>query len=191
MHFDEKAKKTAKKTGNKVLSRTWKFLGNVVGEITQGTIKVAKGELQAHTVVISDGKIFVDGKEITSAVATDVTIENAENINLFVIGDVTVNGDVNDLEADGNVVVAGNVGGNVESRGSIQCGNVGGGYRIAKECSMRKRWWLHRVLDGGHDAKYDAIKAEHGESIARMFDNTPNDPQATISSNATSTQLKL
>jgi hypothetical protein len=36
---------------------------------------------------------------------------------------------------------------------------------------------LKSLLDGGEKVSYKSIIEEHGEEIARMYDNAPNDPQ--------------
>jgi hypothetical protein len=78
------------------------------------TIRINNANYSGHSVTISNGRVLIDGKDLTP---------DSKNINIEVIGDV------NEIQVDScnELVVKGNVLGNVSSTsGDIRCGNVAG-----------------------------------------------------------------
>ena len=77
-----------------------------------GTIQINGITIETNgaNVFVSNGKIIVDGKEVKVADSCNVTIL----------------GDVGNLNVTGRVEVKGKVKGDVDAGGSVHCGNVGG-----------------------------------------------------------------
>lgn len=96
-------------------------------------IKISNGK----NIVMSNGKVFVDGKEVEQldrygkTININITIEKdttVENIEVE-YGNVVINGDVNgNVKSVSGDVTCGNVGGNVKTvSGDVDCNNIGGG----------------------------------------------------------------
>ena len=110
------------------------FFRNVVkttvSNITDSKISINGTTYVGNNVKIINGKVIVDGKDMTP---------DAKNITIHVDGDISklsvdicdklsVTGNVNDLSTvSGDVSVGGNVGQNVKTvSGDIKCGNIAG-----------------------------------------------------------------
>lgn len=83
------------------------------------------------SIVVNNGKITIDGKEIDGLDERVININiegSVQNLDVDCANSITVNGDVVELTSkNGNVSVSGDVSGNVENKnGNINCGNVGG-----------------------------------------------------------------
>lgn len=65
-------------------------------------------------ISISNGKIFVDGKEFDSA---NVSLSENNTINIFITGNV------GNIQCNGSVDIKGNVSGSIECGGSVTVGN--------------------------------------------------------------------
>lgn len=94
--------------------------------------KVFKDNIQGNSIIIKNGKVIVDGKEVLE--------ENAPNISIEITGDVgslrvdaanmikvdgTVKGDLNTMSGD--VRVQGDVEGSIKTAsGDVYCGHVTG-----------------------------------------------------------------
>lgn len=63
-------------------------------------------------IVMINDKVYVDGKEITSA--------ESQTINII------VEGNANQVQCNGSVEVRGDVNGNIDCGGSVVCGNITG-----------------------------------------------------------------
>lgn len=103
---------------------------SVVGDISNSRISINGTTYNGNSVTIINGKVIVDGKDMTP---------DAKNIDIRVVGDIsklsvdicdslTVTGNVNDLNTvSGDVSIGGDVSQNVKTvSGDVKCGNIGG-----------------------------------------------------------------
>lgn len=83
-----------------------------------------------RSVVISGGKVIVDGTDITpDTKEISITVEgDVESLDVEACGTVQVNGNTGPVRSQaGNIRIGGDVHGDVKSQaGSIVCGNVSG-----------------------------------------------------------------
>lgn len=82
------------------------------------------------SVVVKNGKVFVDGKSVESD-EKEIKIEVTGNIETLTVDhcdEVKVTGDVSKLKTmSGDVTIGGDVKGNVETMsGDVRCGNITG-----------------------------------------------------------------
>ncbi|MFA5366360.1 MAG: hypothetical protein WC333_00355 [Dehalococcoidia bacterium] len=111
-----------------------------------GTIKIGNQTYVGKSVIVRNGKVIIDGKEVTPDDKT-INIEisgDVEKIEVDHCGKIIVNGKVNSLRtssgdvecgevmgnvqtSSGDVEIDGNVGGDVNAvSGDIKCGNIAG-----------------------------------------------------------------
>ena len=91
------------------------------------TINGKKISGSGSNIVISNGKVVVDGQIVQSEAGNDIHVVIDGNINkLECTGSVEVHGDVNFIDCGGSCTVNGNVKGGVNAGGSIHCGTVEG-----------------------------------------------------------------
>ena len=87
-------------------------------------------QLSGKSVIITDGKILIDGKDVTAnGREVNITVQgNLTNLQVDICSKVTVEGDCGLIETkSGNVEIKGNVNGSVKTMsGNIKCGNVEG-----------------------------------------------------------------
>lgn len=94
------------------------------------TIRINNNSYVGNSVVITNGKIIIDGKDVTP---------NSKEINISIEGDinelkvdacnkVSVTGNVKNVSTkSGDIEVTGNVEGSIQTMsGDVECGNVGG-----------------------------------------------------------------
>ena len=119
--------------------------GMVFGEAR--TVAVNGREFTGRKIERVDGRILIDGRDVTDEVATP-----ASELLIVVQGDVskleihgsqqvTINGNAGSVTATtGSITVTGNVTGSVESAtGSITCGKVGGNVNAVMGCVYPSR----------------------------------------------------
>lgn len=106
------------------------IVNTTVSNVSNSTVKINGVSYNGNNVTIINGKVIVDGKDMTP---------DAKNITIHVDGDISklsvdicdklsVTGNVNDLSTvSGDVSVGGNVGQNVKTvSGDVKCGNIAG-----------------------------------------------------------------
>lgn len=81
-------------------------------------------------MIMTNGKIFIDGKDVTpDAKEIHVTVTgNIENLEIGACNDLQITGDVGSVKSgSGDIEIYGIVAGDVKAgSGNIHCGNVGG-----------------------------------------------------------------
>lgn len=106
------------------------IVNTTVSNVSNSTVKINGVSYNGNNVTIINGKVIVDGKDMTP---------DAKNITIHVDGDISklsvdicdklsVTGNVNDLSTvSGDVSIGGNVGQNVKTvSGDVKCGNIAG-----------------------------------------------------------------
>lgn len=84
-------------------------------------------QCNGNNVVISNGKVIVDGVVVSSYSGQSVKVVINGDVNkLDCAGSVEVHGNSGSISCGGSCTVGGNVDGNIDVRGSITCGNVSG-----------------------------------------------------------------
>lgn len=82
-----------------------------------------------RSIVISNGKIIIDGKDVTPEGKTiNISIEgDVDNISVDMCNKFEVKGNVNSIVSTSGDIECGDVTGNIEcTSGDIECNNVGG-----------------------------------------------------------------
>lgn len=103
------------------------------------TINGKRISCSGRNVVISNGKIVVDGKVISSEIGDNVTVVIDGNVNkLECAGSVEVRGDANYVDCSGSCTVSGDVKGNVDACGSVHCGAVAGSINAGGSVHCRR-----------------------------------------------------
>lgn len=83
--------------------------------------------VSGNNIIVSNGKVIVDGKVIEENLAGDITVIVEGNCNkVDAAGSVEVHGDCGSVDCSGSCTIRGNVTGNVDASGSVTCGNIGG-----------------------------------------------------------------
>lgn len=74
------------------------------------------------TIVVKDGKIILDDRKIYDNIHGDVEITIDGDVkNIDTVGNVTVNGNVTgDIDTTGNVIVSGYVNGDIDCTGNVK-----------------------------------------------------------------------
>ena len=83
-----------------------------------------------RSIVISNGKIVVDGKDVTPE-GKEINISvsgNVDKLEVDACSQISVTGDAQNVKTlSGDVEIAGSVTGNVQTMsGDVDCGNIGG-----------------------------------------------------------------
>ena len=103
------------------------------------TINGKKISCSGNNVVISNGKIVVDGKVISSEIGNNVIVVVDGNVNkLECVGSVEVRGDASYVDCGGSCTVSGEVKGSVNAGGSVKCGTVEGDICAGGSVSCKK-----------------------------------------------------
>jgi len=93
------------------------------------------GDLVGRQLIINNGKVFVDGKQIeTNEKIINIKIEgDIDKLSCDVVERITVNGNVNNLQtSSGDVDITGNVTNGVStSSGDVECGNITGNVKTS------------------------------------------------------------
>ena len=94
-------------------------------------IKINNKNFTGRTVTITNGKVIVDGKDVTPENEKEINIVvdgNIDELNVDACEKVAVNGDVRKLKTmSGDVLISGNVSGNVKTMsGDVRCESVDG-----------------------------------------------------------------
>ena len=95
-----------------------------------GTISINGVNYSGNNIVISNGKVVINGKDVTPD-SKEINIKVEGNIDKSVVDScnkVEVTGDISDIKTQsGDINISGNVNGSVSTMsGDIDCGNVGG-----------------------------------------------------------------
>ena len=78
-------------------------------------------------VVISNGKVIVDGKTIQECNSGDIKVTIEGDVNkIDCDGSVEVHGNSGSIDCGGSCEVSGDVKGDIDAGGSVTCGNVSG-----------------------------------------------------------------
>lgn len=78
-------------------------------------------------IVISNGKVIVDGNVIQSEIGNSAKIVINGDVNkIDCSGSVEVHGNSGEIDCGGSCTVSGDVNGNIDCGGSVECGNVSG-----------------------------------------------------------------
>lgn len=95
------------------------------------TIKINSNTYSGNNIVIRNGKVIVDGKDVTpdSKEVNIVITGNVEQLDVDTCNSIEICGNVGDLKTlSGDVKVKGDVSGSISTMsGDVKCGNVGGG----------------------------------------------------------------
>lgn len=85
-------------------------------------------ESNGSNVVVSKGKVIIDGKVIKNELIGNIEVSiDGDITSIDCAGEVIVNGNVNgNIDCGGSVKISGNVDGSIDCGGSCECGNVGG-----------------------------------------------------------------
>lgn len=103
------------------------------------TINGKKISCSGSNIVISNGKVIVDGQVVQSEIGNDIHVVVDGNINkLECTGSVEVHGDVNFIDCGGSCTVSGNTKGSINAGGSIHCGAVEGNIAAGGSVHCRK-----------------------------------------------------
>jgi hypothetical protein len=83
-----------------------------------------------RSVVIANGHVIVDGKDVTGEDATNITIEihgDVAELSADACNTITVNGSAGKIKTQSGSVRCGDVAGSVQTMsGSVVCGAIGG-----------------------------------------------------------------
>jgi hypothetical protein len=97
---------------------------------TMSTFKINSHTYSGSSIVINNGKVIIDGKDVSDQVkGLVINIEgNVGSLSVNICDKLTVTGDVGDIQTQsGDVKVSGSVKGNINTQaGDITCGNIGG-----------------------------------------------------------------
>lgn len=114
------------KGGLKDLVRS--FFGKLkirIPKVPSGHVMVNNVLYDGSVLIVADDKIFIDGEHIADAKAgeKDIVIQQASGVDILIAGNLSVTGDVGDIDAVGNVSVTGDAG-ELDVTGPV---TVGGG----------------------------------------------------------------
>lgn len=110
------------------------FFRNVVkttvSNVSNSTISINGTTYVGNNVKIVNGKVIVDGKDMTPD-AKNITIQvngDISNLDVDICDKLSITGNVNELSTvSGDVEIGGSVGGNIKTTsGDIKCGNIAG-----------------------------------------------------------------
>lgn len=84
----------------------------------------------SKSVVISNGKVFIDGKDVTpDSKEINITIEgNVEKLEVEACNKISITGNANNISTQsGDIDIQGSVNGSVSTMsGDVDCGNISG-----------------------------------------------------------------
>lgn len=86
-----------------------------------GNMTINGRSFSGSNITITDGRIIVDGKDVTDTTGVDMKS----------ILEVKITGDVGSVRCDKGLTVMGNVQGNVDAQGGVSCNDVGGDVRAS------------------------------------------------------------
>lgn len=95
----------------------------------------------ANNITIRNGKVIIDGCDVSDLKEFGSNIEitiNGNVTNLDCDGSVTVQGDTGSVSCGGSCNIGGDVAGKVAAGGSVYCGNVAGNVCSGGSVSYRK-----------------------------------------------------
>lgn len=97
--------------------------------VTINGVKIS-GNVTGSNVVVINGKVFVNGKDVTPD-TKEINIDvqgNIEKLEVDACSKITITGDVHNVKTQsGDVDISGNVNGNIQTMsGDVDCGNVSG-----------------------------------------------------------------
>jgi hypothetical protein len=107
------------------------FWGNSIKtNISMGTIRINNNSYVGNSITITNGKVIIDGKDVTPE-SKNITISvegNVDNLNVDACDKVTVSGNATKVKTmSGDVEIHGYVTGDVKTMsGDVDCGNIGG-----------------------------------------------------------------
>jgi hypothetical protein len=91
---------------------------------------IFSGDVSGSSLVVMNGKVFVNGKEVTpDGKEINIVVQgNIEKLEVGACSKITITGDVNDVKTQSaDVEISGHVNGNIQTMsGDVDCGNVGG-----------------------------------------------------------------
>lgn len=103
-----------------------KFWGNTI----MSTIRINNNSYVGNSITITNGKVIIDGKDVTpESKAITISVEgNIDNLNVDACDKVTVSGNATKVKTmSGDVEIHGDVSGDVKTMsGDVDCGNIGG-----------------------------------------------------------------
>ena len=94
------------------------------------SIKINGNTYTGNNIVVSNGKVIIDGKDVTGD-SKEINIKVEGNIDTLTIdacNKLEIAGDVSNVKTlRGDVDITGNVNGSIQTMsGDVDCGNVGG-----------------------------------------------------------------
>lgn len=94
------------------------------------TIVINNNSYSGNNIVIKNGRVIVDGKDVTpEGKEINIVVEgNIEKLSVDACDKLSVNGNVGSIETkSGDVDVTGNVNGNIQTMsGDVDCGDITG-----------------------------------------------------------------
>lgn len=93
----------------------------VGGNYTVGNITINSRTFSGSNISMKDGKIIVDGVDVTASTGVDMKS----------ILEVKITGDVGNVYCEKGLTIIGNVRENVDAQGGVNCNDVGGDVRAA------------------------------------------------------------
>jgi DNA polymerase/3'-5' exonuclease PolX len=101
-----------------------------IKKIRMSTMRINNNSYIGNSITITNGKVIIDGKDVTPDSKTiTISVEgNIDNLTVDACDKVTVTGDVNKVKTmSGDVDIKGNVTDSVSTMsGDVDCGNIGG-----------------------------------------------------------------
>ena len=92
--------------------------------------QVINGNVSGRNIIIQNGKVIINGKDVTPPDAPVINIEitgNVETLKADVCNKITINGTVKEVSNTAGDITTGDVSGNVSTAsGDVKCGNVQG-----------------------------------------------------------------